>query len=295
LEKKFILFLFLAVLLSACGSVSQQAAPTYTPYPTYTPSSPSTPYPTYTPFPPAAATAERAPCAEAAPCVTATPEAWQQEALQLAERLRPTVVLIQAYTLEPVTGRLLEGWHGTGFLISADGYIATAAHNLAGAAVVKVMLFGETDYIPAKVLAYLSDQDIGVVKIEATGMPFAEFGDSDSLVAGDHLMAIGHPGSLRWGVHVGPFLRLDQVDNFTVPMILSKVPSGAGQRGGPVFNMAGQVIGSVTVMAPENIDQILAAEELEIAADLCYSDGHEHSQAIPSNAIRQFVEAIMAR
>jgi len=126
-------------------------------------------------------------------------------------------------------------------------------------------------------------------------MPFAEFGDSDSLVAGDHLMAIGHPGSLRWGVHVGPFLGLSQVEYFTVPMVVSKVPSGAGQRGGPVFNTAGQVIGSVTGMAPENIDQTLTAEELEIAADLCYSDGHEYSEAIPSNAIRQFVEGIMAR
>jgi S1-C subfamily serine protease len=205
------------------------------------------------------------------------------------------VVLVQAYTLEPVTGRLLEGWHGTGFLISADGYIATAAHNLAGAAVVKVMLFGETEFIPAKVIAYLSDQDIGLVKIEATGMPFAEFGDSDSLEVGDYLMAIGHPGSLRWGVHVGPFLRIGQVDYYTVPMVVSKVPSGAGQRGGPVFNMAGQVIGSVSGVAPEITDQTPTAEDLEIAADMCYSDGHEHSEAIPSNAIRQFVEGVMAR
>ncbi len=86
---------------------------------------------------------------------------------------------------------------GSGVIATSDGYIITNAHVVEGADTLKVVLYDGTTYT-AELVGSDSVTDLALLKIDATGLTAAEFGDSDSLKVGDSVAAVGNPGGLQF-------------------------------------------------------------------------------------------------
>ncbi|MDE2053161.1 MAG: DegQ family serine endoprotease [Xanthomonadaceae bacterium] len=134
---------------------------------------------------------------------------------------------------------------GSGFIISSDGYILTNRHVVANADTVKVHLSDHRTFA-AKVIGTDKGYDIALLKIDATNLPTVQIGNSNALQPGQWVVAIGSPYGLDHSVsagivsYVGRSLGNDQQD---VPFIQTDVPINRGNSGGPLFNLAGQVVG----------------------------------------------------
>ena len=136
---------------------------------------------------------------------------------------------------------------GTGVIFTEDGYILTNAHVIAGGSECYVVLDTGEDY-RACLLGLDEEKDLAVIKIAASGLPAAEFGDSDALTVGDPVYAIGNPlgvelrGTLTDGI-VSAINRDVYVDGVTMTLIQTNAALNNGNSGGPLINRYGQVIG----------------------------------------------------
>ena len=134
---------------------------------------------------------------------------------------------------------------GSGFIISSDGYILTNRHVVAHADSVVVHLPDHRTFT-AKVVGEDKIYDIALLKVDATGLPTVQIGNSNDLKPGQWVVAIGSPFGLDHSVSagivsfVGRSLGQDQP---SVPFIQTDVPINRGNSGGPLFNLAGQVVG----------------------------------------------------
>lgn len=133
---------------------------------------------------------------------------------------------------------------GSGFIISADGYIMTNAHVVDSADKITVRLTDKREF-SAKVIGADKRTDVALLKIEATGLPKITAGDPDKLKVGEWVIAIGSPfgfdSSVTAGIVSAKGRSLPQ-DNF-VPFIQTDVAINPGNSGGPLFNMNGEVVG----------------------------------------------------
>ncbi|MEQ1526293.1 MAG: DegQ family serine endoprotease [Gallionella sp.] len=133
---------------------------------------------------------------------------------------------------------------GSGFIISSDGYILTNTHVVEGADKVTVRLTDRREFI-AKVVGTDKRTDVALLKIEATGLPKIDKGDSTKLKVGEWVVAIGSPfgfdNSVTAGIVSAKGRSLPQ-DNL-VPFIQTDVAINPGNSGGPLFNMNGEVVG----------------------------------------------------
>ena len=135
---------------------------------------------------------------------------------------------------------------GSGFIISADGYVLTNRHVVANADSVTVHLPDHRSF-PAKVVGEDKIYDIALLKINATKLPTVQIGNSDDLQPGQWVVAIGSPFGLDHSVSAGIVSyvgrSLGNTDQPTVPFIQTDVPINRGNSGGPLFNLQGQVVG----------------------------------------------------
>jgi len=133
---------------------------------------------------------------------------------------------------------------GSGFVISADGYILTNAHVVDGAREVTVRMTDRREY-RAKVVGQDGRTDVAVLKIEASNLPTVRIGSPADLKAGEWVIAIGSPfgfdNSVTAGI-VSATARTLQGDAYT-PFIQTDVAVNPGNSGGPLFNLRGEVIG----------------------------------------------------
>ncbi|OGS81126.1 MAG: protease Do [Gallionellales bacterium GWA2_55_18] len=133
---------------------------------------------------------------------------------------------------------------GSGFIISADGYIMTNAHVVDRADKITVRLTDKREF-QAKVIGADKRTDVALLKIEATGLPKVAVGDPNKLKVGEWVIAIGSPfgfdSSVTAGIVSAKGRSLPQ-DNF-VPFIQTDVAINPGNSGGPLFNMSGEVVG----------------------------------------------------
>ena len=140
---------------------------------------------------------------------------------------------------------------GTGVIFTEDGYILTNAHVIAGGSECYVVLDTGEDY-RACLLGLDEEKDLAVIKIAASGLPAAEFGDSDALTVGDPVYAIGNPlgvelrGTLTDGI-VSAINRDVYVDGVTMTLIQTNAALNNGNSGGPLINVYGQVVGINTM------------------------------------------------
>lgn len=144
---------------------------------------------------------------------------------------------------------------GSGFIVSDDGYILTNYHVVEyayqGKTTVDVILHDGTRY-DAAIVGVEADNDVAVLKIEASGLNSAKFGDSDSLRVGDVVYAVGNPlGELEFSMTTGNVSALDRListeaNSDAINMFQIDAAVNSGNSGGPVYNAKGEVIGIVT-------------------------------------------------
>ena len=148
---------------------------------------------------------------------------------------------------------------GSGFVISEDGYILTNYHVVedayTGGYEVKVMFYDGSTYT-AEIKGFDRNNDIAVLKIDATGLDAAELGSSDSLFVGDTVYAVGNPlGELSYSMTSGMVSATDRLittEEGTMTMFQIDAAVNEGNSGGPVYNTSGQVVGVVTAKSNED-------------------------------------------
>ena len=180
----------------------------------------------------------------------------------LAERLKPPLVQIRVRrAAEPQA----EGQEqrpspnapderrssGSGFLIREDGYLVTNAHVVGDAERIQVRL-SDGRRFDAKLVGLDERVDLALLKIDATGLPVALLGDSNRTRVGEFVLALGHPFGLEQTVSFGIVSRKGtpiQVASPGFEFIQTDAAVNPGNSGGPLVNMAGEVIGVNTMAA----------------------------------------------
>jgi serine protease Do len=137
---------------------------------------------------------------------------------------------------------------GSGFIVSADGFIVTNAHVVENAEVINIRLNDKREF-KAKVIGIDTRSDVAVVKIDATNLPTVKIGDISKLRVGEWVVAIGSPFGFANTVTAG-IVSAKSRENLSgdantdaVPFIQTDVAVNPGNSGGPLLNMRGEVIG----------------------------------------------------
>jgi serine protease Do len=142
---------------------------------------------------------------------------------------------------------------GSGFVISADGYIVTNNHVIEGADEIQIEFFsGKT--LDAKLVGTDPKTDIALLKVESPDpLPFVSFGDSDVMRVGDWVMAMGNPLGQGFSVSAGIVsARNRELSGTYDDFIQTDAAINRGNSGGPLFNMEGQVVGVNTAILSPN-------------------------------------------
>jgi len=185
---------------------------------------------------------------------------------------------------------------GSGFIISADGYILTNHHVIkdavAGDYEVSVMTYDGEKYV-ANVVGYEEDNDVAVLKIEGSDFIASTIGDSDNMLVGETVYAVGNPlGELEYSMTDGIVSALDREISSqdastgvttTINMFQISAAINSGNSGGPIYNSRGEVIGIATAKYSDTGIEGLGFgipinDAVKIANDLI-SDGYVRGKA----------------
>ncbi len=173
--------------------------------------------------------------------------------LSIAEIAATAADSVVEITTESVTtGNFMQQYvssgAGSGVIVTDDGYIITNNHVIEGASQITVTLTNQTSY-DATLVGRDEQLDVGLLKIDAEGLKPAFFGDSDKLVVGEEVVAIGNPlGQLGGTVTNGIISALDRaitMDDRTMNLLQTNAAINPGNSGGGLFNTEGQLIGLV--------------------------------------------------
>ena len=169
---------------------------------------------------------------------------------EIASKVGPSVVGIGVRKKDA-------GGVGTGIIKTEDGYIITNYHVIEDYTSIEVFMPDGASY-PAEYIGGNELSDIAVIKIDATGLPAADFGNSDGLVVGETAVAIGTPGGLEYAgtVTTGIISSTRRTVRFydnttgllqkTMTLIQTSTQINPGNSGGPIVNLYGQVVGIAT-------------------------------------------------
>ena len=176
--------------------------------------------------------------------VTPRPQLSDENMEELLRGLRPDEIPdIQRQDRAPRQ----RGAVGSGFLISADGFVITNNHVVEGADQIQVTL-NDRRVFDAEVVGLDEPSDIALLKLDAADLPFVEFGDSEAVRVGDWVLAIGSPFGLEFSAAAG----IVSAKGRSVPgnsaynymaFIQTDVAINQGNSGGPLFNLEGDVVG----------------------------------------------------
>ncbi|MBN1286478.1 MAG: trypsin-like peptidase domain-containing protein [Anaerolineae bacterium] len=172
---------------------------------------------------------------------------------EVYERVSPSVVSINVVARRPDSGVFGQDntviGAGTGFVIDTEGHIVTNNHVVDGATRIEVNFFDGT-LTRAEVLGLDPDSDLAVLKVDlpAAKLHPVEFGDSDALVIGQTVLAIGSPFGQRWTLTSGIVSALNRtisgMTNFSIGGVIQTDASiNPGNSGGPLLDLEGRVIG----------------------------------------------------
>jgi len=131
---------------------------------------------------------------------------------------------------------------GSGFIVSADGFVLTNAHVVDGADEVLVTLPDKREF-KARIVGTDKRTDVAVVKIEAGGLPAVRIGDVNRLRVGEWVLAIGSPFGLDNTVTAGIVSAKQRDTGDYLPLIQTDVAINPGNSGGPLLNLRGEVVG----------------------------------------------------
>ena len=207
----------------------------------------------------------------------------------LVEQVNPAVVTVinqqefNGVFPQQGTGQEQVAGTGTGFIISADGYIVTNNHVVDGSDTLSVILEDGTE-VPATLIGTDPLTDLAVLKIDGTMPGVATLGDSEAMRPGDGVFAIGSPlgdytNTVTEGIVSGIGRRLTGSNSVVDNMIQHDAAINPGNSGGPLFNFAGDVIGINTAVIRTSSSGI---------------DAEGMGFAIPSNTAREVADALIA-
>lgn len=174
---------------------------------------------------------------------------------------------------------------GSGFVVSADGYIVTNYHVIKGATSIQVAFLNGDTY-DAALVGGEAENDIAVLKIEASGLAPVQLGDSDTLVVGETVYTIGNPlGELTWTLTDGLVSAKDRKvttsEGETMNMLQTNTAINSGNSGGPLFNAYGEVVGITSAKLSNSSGSSTAASIEGLGF------------AIPINDVREMIEDII--
>jgi len=137
---------------------------------------------------------------------------------------------------------------GSGFFISADGYIVTNNHVVENAAEIKVILKDERELV-GTIVGRDEATDLAVIKVEGRGFPFVDFENSAKPRVGDWVIAVGNPFGLGGTATAGIISAYGRdIGETFVNYIQIDAPINRGNSGGPTFDIYGRVIGVNTAI-----------------------------------------------
>ena len=140
------------------------------------------------------------------------------------------------------TARHSRAASGSGFVLTADGYVMTNAHVVDGADELLVTLTDKREF-KAKIIGADKRSDVALIKIDATGLPTVRIGDVNRLKVGEWVIAIGSPFGLENTVTAGIVSAKQRDTGDLLPLIQTDVAINPGNSGGPLINMRGEVVG----------------------------------------------------
>jgi len=179
------------------------------------------------------------------------------------DQIKNAVVKIDVFREQ--NGRKMPAGSGSGFVFSSDGLIFTNAHVIAKAGTIRITLLDGSEF-EAIITGQDPDSDIAILKIYGNGYTVAKLGDSQQLLIGQLLIAIGNPlgyqHSVSTGVLSGVGRTLRTANGQTIENVLqTDAPLNPGNSGGPLINTDGDVVGINTAI-------IGGAQGLSFAIDI---------------------------
>lgn len=166
---------------------------------------------------------------------------------------------------------------GSGVIISSDGYIITNNHVIKDASEIEITLNNKKTYI-AELIGTDETNDIALIKVDATNLPYVIFGDSDEIKVGEWVLAVGNPYNLTATVTAGivsakgrDLLGNGQIDSY----IQTDAVVNSGNSGGALVNVRGELVGINTMITSTTGSYI------------------GYSFAVPSNIAKKVIEDIM--
>lgn len=175
---------------------------------------------------------------------TSTVSGTALDSEQVYNQVKDSIVTVENYTAQSVQPY----GEGSGIIMSADGYIITNEHVIDGASSIQVVTTDGKKY-DAKLVGSDLRTDLAVLKVDATGLQAAAFGDSDTINVAEPVLAIGNPGGIEFSGSVteGIVSALDRdvttQSGYTEQCIQTDAAINPGNSGGALVNMQGQVIG----------------------------------------------------
>ena len=167
---------------------------------------------------------------------------------------------------------------GTGFIITSDGYIMTNYHVIESAQKSEhkiQVLFKDKSSFEAKIVGFDEDNDVAVLKIDASDLSPVSIGNSDDIAVGDSVFAIGNPlGELDFSMTSGRVSALDRSitierNGTAINMFQFDAAINSGNSGGPVYNESGEVIGIATAkVGSSGVEGLGFAIPINDAADI---------------------------
>jgi serine protease Do len=134
---------------------------------------------------------------------------------------------------------------GAGFVVSADGLIATNLHVIGEAREITVQMSDGKTHKVTSIHATDRPMDLAVIRIDADNLTPLQLGDSDTLKQGQEMVAVGNPQGLKFSIVRGVVSAQRKIDG--VPMIQMAIPIEPGNSGGPLLDMQGRVHGILTL------------------------------------------------
>ena len=174
---------------------------------------------------------------------------------------------------------------GSGFILTADGYIVTNYHVIQNANSVTVSTYGGASY-NAKIVGYDEGNDLAVLKIEATGLSPVVLGSSEKLNVGDTVLAVGNPlGELTFSLTTGVVSALNREVTFSGGTVMDLLQTdcaiNSGNSGGALFNLYGEVVGITNAKYSGSSSSGASIDNIAFA--------------IPIDSVRAIVESIIEK
>ena len=171
-----------------------------------------------------------------------------------------------------------QGYIGSGFLLSPDGYVLTNAHVVEGADEVTVTLTDKREF-KARIIGSDQRTDVALLKIDSTGLPFVKVGSVDRLKVGEWVIAIGSPFGLESTVTAGIVSAKQRETGDYLQLLQTDVAINPGNSGGPLINMRGEVVGiNSQILSPSGtsagISLAIPIDEAIRVSDQLRASGH---------------------